>query len=328
MHDMWLDEDVYFRSYAPGYAAADPYEGNLRKQLMVPEQSPSWLAEDDGPFLRMNWNPQIRGGGFRIPIFHPETKADGLTVAFQYDVRIASNFGVACREHGKFPGFCSAGRAYTNNPNPWPGEPDGRRGGLVAGNGGGNVHGDDGWSIRGGYLPKIGAGHPAGGWANLHSYSYHLSRMVNGSRQLWHEAIRRYEAANGPVAITGSLAPYIQPGETLAGDMGRTGQHINWDSGAPSGLLVPERWHRVAQVMRVNDAGAVNGWLQAYVDGRQVGNIQGLEHRNTRTPKIPNSTLGIGAVWFNFYHGGIQFPYSPTHIDLKRVVVKVLEWDE
>jgi hypothetical protein len=37
--------------------------------------------------------------------------------------------------------------------------------------------------------------------------------------------------------------------------------------------------------------------------------------------------LGIGAVWFNLYHGGTLFPLAQTYVDMKRLVVKVPEWD-
>jgi hypothetical protein len=33
-------------------------------------------------------------------------------------------------------------------------------------------------------------------------------------------------------------------------------------------------------------------------------------------------------VWFNLYHGGTLFPIEETYVDLKRLVVKVLEWDD
>ena len=48
---------------------------------------------------------------------------------------------------------------------------------------------------------------------------------------------------------------------------------------------------------------------------------------STRRALAPNSTLGIGAAWFNFYHGGLRYPRVETTIDVKRVAVKVLEWE-
>jgi hypothetical protein len=58
------------------------------------------------------------------------------------------------------------------------------------------------------------------------------------------------------------------------------------------------------------------------------GDIGGMEWRREGPYRLANSTLGIGNVWFNIYHGGIQYPVAPTWVDLKRLVVKVLEWDQ
>jgi hypothetical protein len=204
---------------------------------------------------------------------------------------------------------------------------------LWAGNGGGKVHGYDGWSARGGYIERIrGEGHPCAGLVALHTYSYHLRQRA----VLWHEIYKRYEAANGIApgsgyTVTQPLSMYLQPGEQLNPNVSGTGEKLKWDYGAPSGLLVPGRWHRVDQVMRINSPGEADGWLKSYVDGRQVGWIEEVEWRSVE-PKWPkDSTLAIANCWMNFYQGGgtaFRSMIEETHIDVRKVAVRVNEWDE
>jgi hypothetical protein len=335
--DLWADGDLYFRTAAIGADehSDSPQERNLRYQVTHPPiwKRATWEQDGGTPFLRIWWDRTKRSGSFKIPIFRGGTTVEGRTVAFQYDVRVAENFAQACTDGGKFPGFCSSGARYTTRPNPWPGEPDGRRGEIIAGNGGGNVHGDDGWSARGGYLrgysPKT---REWSGSIPLHTYSYHLARKVNGHIELWHEALRRYEDENGlrgrGYTVKGRLNRFLQPGEVLAPGANPTGARLHWDYAGFDAAITPGGWHTIAQVMRINDPDGYDGRLDAFVDGRQAAKIDGMRWRSTRTPRIPNSTLGIGAVWFNFYHGGLGFPAAETYIDVKRVAVKVLEWDE
>jgi hypothetical protein len=337
MQDLWGDDDAYFRSEAIGFDPASPsaYERNLRYQVTHPPEwkRASWIEEAGERYLRIMWSPSRRSGSFKIPVFHPRTKAEAREVAFQYDVRVGENFSAACREGGKFPGFCSSGKRSSGSRNLWPGEPEGRRGELRAGNGGSNVHGDDGWSARGGYLRGYDRKkRQMLGYIPLYTYSYHLSRKVGDRVVLWHEAYRRYEELHGlrgrGYTVKGRLRDLVQPGEVLGAGASRTGARLNWnDAGHPAGLL-PGTWHRVAQRMRINDPGRHDGRIDAFLDGRQVAMIDGVCWRSTRKPLIANSTLGIGAVWFNFYHGGTLFPVTDTTIDVKRVVVKVLDWDD
>jgi hypothetical protein len=332
IRDMWHDDDVYFRSESVG-GGEGPYEANIAYHANTPSnwKRAEWMSDGEQRFMRGHWNTGKRSIGFHIPIFHPETNAEGRTVAFQYDVRLAPNFVDACREGGKFAGFSSSGKppSIFPGPNPWPGVPRGRTGELIAGNGGGNVHGDDGWSMRGGFYPGIKTpGHPAQGMVPLHSYAYYLSRKIGETRYLLHEAYRRFEEANGlrGRGYTGAdLAAYVLPGERLIGGAPRTGDGIEWDN-YPA-LLVPGEWHRVTQVMHINTPNLFDGWLQAYIDGNMCGDIGGMEWRREGPYRLANSTLGIGNVWFNIYHGGIQYPVAPTWVDLKRLVVKVLEWE-
>jgi hypothetical protein len=327
LRDLWFDDDVYFRSQTMGGGDSGE-ERNLYWQMRNPEiwKKAQWIED----YVRGFWNTSKRSIGFKVPIFN-ERQAEGRTVAFQYDVRLAPNFVGACKEGGKFAGFCSSGNPNENPGTgyvPWPDEPKGRIRSIYAGNGASVVHGDDGWSIRGGYHPGIRTpGHPAEGLVPLHSYSYYLRQ---GSI-LWHEILARYEAANdlrgkGYTVTPAQLAALLEPGETMASGVSKTGDVLEW-SNYPA-LLVPGEWHTVAQVMRVNDPGQANGWLDAYIDGKQVGAIRNMAWRGPGPYWNGLRGLGIGAVWFNLYHGGTLFPIAETWVDLKRLVVKVLEWDD
>jgi hypothetical protein len=337
--DIYGQEGNYFESESIG-AGPTPYEQYLRRQLAQNIWiKSSWQEENGEKYLQIHWNNKFRSGSHAIPIFKGHTlgnsdPTEGRMVHLRYDVRLASNFPRAVIEGGKFPGFCSAGRRYSNGPSEWwPRDPGNKCGELYAGNGGGNVHGFDGWSARGGFHPRIeGQGHPALGMVPIHSYVY----MLRQGNMLWHEAYKRYEIANGLApgsgyTVEGGLTKYLQPGEYLGAGASRTGYSMKWDYGAPSGLLVPGRWHRVDQIIRVNDPGSANGWLHAYVDGRQVGKQEGIEWR-TADPKWPSaSTLGVACAWMNFYQGGTSGytkMIEETHIHERRLAIKVLEWDE
>jgi hypothetical protein len=324
MRDLYMDEDPYFRSQSIG-GGEGLYEACLHYQVRNPSIWKRAVNLDD--FLRLFWDPYHRSGSFKIPIFHPDTHAEGRKVAFQYDVRLAPNFVRACREGGKFAGFCSSGEPQSIWPPRamWPGEPKGRRGEIYAGNGASVVHGDDGWSARGGYHPGIRTpDHPAFGYVPLHTYSYYLRQ----GNTLWHEALARWEALNnlrgkGYTVTPAQLASTLQAGETLNSGVSKTGDVMEW-SNYPA-LLVPGEWHTVTQIMQVNTPGVADGWLDAYIDGKLCGTLRDIAWRGPGP--YWTGTLGIGAVWFNLYHGGTLMPLEETWIDLKRLVVKVLEWD-
>jgi hypothetical protein len=327
MRDLYMDEDAYFRSQSIG-GGEGLYEKNLNYQLQNPSiwKRAAWLTDGDQQFVRGFWEPTRRSITFKVPIFN-ETAAEGRKVAFQYDVRLAPNFVRACREGGKFAGFCSSGEPQSIWPPRamWPGEPKGRRGEIYAGNGASVVHGDDGWSARGGYHPGIRTpGHPGFGMVPLHTYTYYLRQ----GNTLWHEALARWEAINnlrgkGYTVTPAQLASTLQAGETLNSGVSKTGDVMEW-SNYPA-LLVPGAWHTVTQVMQINTPGVADGWLDAYIDGKLCGTLRDIAWRGPGP--YWTGTLGIGAVWFNLYHGGTLMPLEEAWIDLKRLVVKVLEWD-
>jgi hypothetical protein len=336
LRDLWFDDDVYFRSASIGMDGG-PHEANLAWQQNRPvgQKRTQWLSDGTTLFARADWGPTLRSAGFKIPIFQPETMAEGRTVMWQCDFRVATNFVSACREGGKWAGFCSSGNPneYPGKGYPlWPGEPLGRMRSIYAGNGASVVHGDDGWSARGGYHPGIRTpGHPAQGLVPIHTYAYYLSQTRGATSYLWHEILRRYEAAyglrgKGYTVTPQQLTALLQPGEALGSGVSKTGDVFEWNN-YPS-LLVPGEWHTVAQVMRINDPGHANGWLQSYIDGKLCGDIQDVAWRGAGPMINPAlRKLGIGAVWFNLYHGGTLFPLAQTYVDMKRLVVKVPEWD-
>jgi hypothetical protein len=337
-------EGLYFESEQCGAdPTISPYEQFLWNTI-IKEPNPYGKAtaeEENGEkYVRLYWNNKKQTNSFSIPIYKGHVlgnsdPTEGRRVHLSYKIRLAENFSRAVATSGKFPGFSSAGKEMGVYRNPWPGEPHrgNKTGVLWAGNGGGKVHGFDGWSVRGGYWPRIsGEGHPAQHATPLHSYTYHLKQgnVIN------HEIFKRYEQAHGlaPGASylpQDSLSNYLLPGERLIEGVSGTGRAFHWNYGAPGGLLFPNRWHRVDQVIRINDPTEANGELDTYIDGRQVGRIRDVQWRS-HEPKYPrDSTLGVSCCWFNFYQGGTKEYRNmteETHWDMKHVAVRVLEWDE
>jgi hypothetical protein len=332
----------YFESEQCGADPTSPYEQFLWNTIIAPDPYGKATAEQENGerFVRCYWNNQKQTNSWSIPIYKGHVlgnsdPTEGRRVHLSYKIRLAENFSRAVVTSGKFPGFSSAGKEMSVYRNPWPGEPHrgNKTGVLWAGNGGGKVHGFDGWSVRGGYWPRIsGDGHPAQHATPLHSYSYHLRQgnVIN------HEIFKRYELAHGlaPGASylpQDSLSNYLLPGERLIEGVSGTGRSFHWNYGAPGGLLFPNRWHRVDQVIRINDPLEANGELDTYIDGRQVGRIRDVQWRS-HEPKWPkDSTLGVACCWFNFYQGGTkeyQNMTEETFWDMKHIAVKVLEWDE
>jgi hypothetical protein len=318
-----FSEECYYKTQIPG-VGSDARDIDIRKQLVTPSvwKKTEWLED----CVRGWFTPGYRSVACRIPLFNA-TGAEAREASFQYDVRLGENFLAAIVETGKFPGFASSGVITEMQPL-WPGEPNGRHGELYAGNSQ-TVHGNDGWTLRGGYAwPLSLPDHYANGQVPLHTYSYHLWREIGGKKYLHQEIIRRYEEATGSRIPPSwqQAAAYVQPGEVLEA-VSPYGIPLLWDAYAPSGLVKPGEWTTIRQDMRVNDPGVANGWLRSYVNGKQVGQIDNLCLRLTKAPVIPNSTLAIGQIYFSFYHGGIQWPRASTTIDVKRLAVKVIEWD-
>jgi hypothetical protein len=342
--DIYGASGNYFESASVGAdPAASPYEKHLNHQVQNPAEwkKSAWPVEDGERHLRGYLNSNKQGNSWAIPIVRGHTlgtsdPTEGRTVHLRFECRVAPNFTRAVKEGGKWPGFSSAGDMYSTNPlSWWPHDPGNKMGVLFAGNGGGKTHGFDGWSARGGWYPRIsGAGHPATGAVPLHTYAYY---QRCGS-ELYHEIFRRYEAANGlpvgsqnyTISSPAALYALLEPGETLYPGVSGTGRVFQWDHAAPSGLLIPGRWHRIDQVMRINDPTQANGWLDAYVDGRQVGKMRDVAWRNAE-PKWPKtSTLGIANAWMNYFQGGTSAyrqMTEETYIDTRRVALRVLEWD-
>jgi hypothetical protein len=335
----------YFESAQCGAdPTISPYEQRLWNSIIAPDPYGKATAEEENgeKFVRCYWNNQKQTNSWSIPIYKGHIlgnsdPTEGRRVHLSYKIRLADNFSRAVRTTGKFPGFSSAGKEAGVYRHPWPGEPHrgNKTGVLWAGNGGGKVHGFDGWSARGGYAPRVNGGvdHPAAACTQLHTYAYFLRK----GNVLNHEIFKRYEIAHG-IAPGSNYLPnkepltnFLLPGESIWPGASGTGKGFNWDYAAPGGLLWPTRWHRVDQVIRINDPLEANGELDAYIDGRQVGRIRDVQWRS-HEPKWPkDSTLGVACCWFNFYQGGTdeyRNMTEETHWDIKHVAVRVLEWDE
>ncbi len=159
----------------------------------------------------------------------------------------------------------------------------------------------------------------------IHTYGYYLSRIVEGRTLLLHEIQRR---VGRNFRISYNQAKAVRgPGE-YPDLVSNYGQKVKWDCRTPPGRVRIGEWTRIRQDMRVNDPAVSNGWLRAYVNGQQVGKIDDLMLR-LDGPYSPRggSTLGIGRVWFNFYHGGVRVPRAEAHIKVSNIAIKVWEWD-
>lgn len=295
--------------------------------------------------LRIHWDSKHRSGSFSIPIFkgHALRSTDpteGRVVHCRYMVRVSENFSRAVVDSGKLLGFSSSVRPPRDGFRvAWPNEPRGRRGTLLAGNGGNNVHGNDGWSARGGYDPRPKSG---GEVVPIYTYSYLLDQEApDGRILLHHEILKRYEEDRGfapgsGYLVRGSFKELTRPGEVLINRGSKTGSALRWAYGTPGAVLVPGRWHRVDQIMAINTPGRRDGWIHAFIDGQQVAKIEKLRWRNPGPYLLAqqhsvSTRLGIGRVWANFYQGGGGLYKKMTeeaHIDVYGVAVKVLEWDE
>jgi hypothetical protein len=253
--------------------------------------------------------PKAQGWGFRLHTRNA-AGAEAREAAFQYELLLNDDWTAAVREAGKLPGWSSSGK------------PDGT---LYAGNGGDNVHGNDGWTLRGGYhLPITAELDPDRGFMPIHTYGYYLSRIVEGRTLLLHE-IQRRVGRNFRISYNQAKA-VCGPGE-YPDLVSNYGQKVKWDCRTPPGRVRIGEWTRIRQDMRVNDPGVPNGWLKAYVNDLLVGCIEGLMLRLDGPYRPPHSTLAIGSAWFNFYHGGMLRPRGEAAIRVREIAIQVREWD-
>ncbi len=74
----------------------------------------------------------------------------------------------------------------------------------------------------------------------------------------------------------------------------------------------PGQWHRVVQQVWLNTPGRADGGLRMAVDGRWVGQVDGLRLRDS-------CGLRLDGVFFDLFHGGNDDSWAPavdSHVDL------------
>jgi hypothetical protein len=91
------------------------------------------------------------------------------------------------------------------------------------------------------------------------------------------------------------------------------GDGWGWNLG-PMGLLEKNRWYSVEQHVKLNDPGASNGVLRAWVDGVLVFERSDIRFRETHD-------LGIETLWMNVYHGGTARAPSDLSLYIDNVVI-------
>lgn len=196
-----------------------------------------------------------------------------------YDFKVMPGANLSAVENGKLPGFSTATLptdAYVISHYKLP-FPVGTIDQLLAGNGGGMVHGDDGWSDRGDWLAPRKSPHPIAGKWPLSTYCYNPDFVdYNGQQIPWGDY------------GTGVL------------DDGRY-YHIE---------------HRL-RVNSVPATGIGNrdGEIESRVDGKLALLYTGLRLRDAGPYKLKtlynvDTQLLIRNAWLAFYHGGRKFPLT------------------
>jgi hypothetical protein len=198
---------------------------------------------------------------------------EATEAAFEYDVQVLPGF--APSDGGKLPGWSSRTRPddkyAISKFRALAGLPPGSVGTLLAGNGGAKVNGHDGWSLRGSYGVPWPASHPLSGRIAVSTYAYHADMQA------------------------------------LFGDSWL------WSQWGPTGVRIA-RWHRIYQRLRVNTPGQRDGLLEVRIDGRLAFRKQDVYLRDGQRWTLNDlgveTSGGIGRVWLNVFHGGVQPPPS------------------
>ncbi len=268
------DSRVFFssRSFEEPYFSNvfDVKVGNSLQQHRV-------VDTDRGPAVEITFDPRTNGVFDASVPFLPEAQE----AAFEYDLKVLPTF--APSDGGKMPGWSSRTMPDDANgiaANPvLAGIPPGSFGTLLAGNGGNPVHGNDGWSLRGGHGKPWPIGHPLNGQLALDTYAYHADMTgLFGDSWLWSQ---------------------WGPNSTYIGNWHRIYQRLRVNTpGLRDGVLE----------VRI-DGKLVYLKTDVYLrDGRAWGQLAALG---------VNTNGGIGRVWLNMYHGGVAAPptrFAAFHI--------------
>lgn len=198
---------------------------------------------------------------------------------YSYDIQVVPGSLAALIENGKLPGFSTATRpddAYVVSHYKLP-FPEGTVGTLLAGNGGGMVHGTDGHSDRGDWLAPRLPPHPFAGKLPLSSYVYNPNFVdYNGEQIPW-------------------------------GDYG-TGSLIE---GPWYTLEHRIRMNTVPAVGKGNN----DGEIESRVNGKLALLRKGMRFRDAAPYDLTTlygiqTQLMVRNFWLSYYHGGRAFPLA------------------
>lgn len=197
---------------------------------------------------------------------------EATEAAFEYDLQVLPTF--APSDGGKMPGWSSRTKPDDANviaATPGlAGMPAGTIGTLLAGNGGNKVHGNDGWSLRGGHGVPWPNDHPLRGQLALDNYAYHADMLgLYGDSWVWSQW--------GPNNAT--IGRWHRIYQRLR--VNTPGQRDGYLEARIDGKLVYRK---------------TNVYLR---DGRPWSGLAALG-------VITDGS--IGRVWLNMYHGGLAAP--------------------
>jgi hypothetical protein len=278
--------------YLPQPATLAPWGGTLLMQTQCWEDGPAYITDriiqpaydlygqrkfvtdDAGDRALELWTDPRQSNLLDLKVgIYPEVNE----AWYSYDLMIMPGANKAVIENGKLPGFATVTRPdddYVVSHYQLP-FPHGTIGTLIAGNGGGMVHGNDGWSDRGDWLCPRYPPHPLAGKWPLSTYCYNPDFVDFNGQQL----------------------PWDNYGTGVL-DEGRY-YHIE---------------HRL-RVNSVPATGKGNndGELEARVDGKLALFYPNLRLRDAgpyaATTQYGIATaMGIRNFWLCAYHGGHNFP--------------------
>lgn len=259
------DPRVFFRTAA--------FEEPLFKSLFSNKSSNRYdqhrvVETDQGRAVEITFDPRTNEVFDTSIGFTPEA----TEAAFEYDLQVLPTF--APSDGGKMPGWSS--RTKPDDANliastpELAGIPPGTYGTLLAGNGGNKVHGNDGWSLRGGHGVPWPEDHPLRGQLALDNYAYHADMQgLFGDSWVWSQW--------GPNNAT--IGRWHRIYQRLR--VNTPGQRDGYLEARIDGKLVYRK---------------TNVYLR---DGRPWSGLAALG-------VVTDGS--IGRVWLNMYHGGVAAP--------------------
>ncbi|MCU4675544.1 hypothetical protein N7931_07830 [Catenovulum sp. 2E275] len=94
---------------------------------------------------------------------------------------------------------------------------------------------------------------------------------------------------------------------------GKWGQHIVWNNFG-LGMLEKNRWYKVKQCLKMNQAGQANGVIQAWINNQLAYYQNNINFTN-------NPQINIESIWMNIYYGGNKVAYQDMHVFIDELAI-------